>query len=383
MPSIISKRVLFCGRPRLAWSIALCLAVSWVGSCGAVCAQEATVETIASKAEVVEGTVKAAKAFLESLEQKQYEKVVYSFTDDKQRESWSNLPVARVPRGGVRWGDLNETQKEAAMTLLKSMLSEYGVQQIVDNMNGDEYLKQNSKRASSFGSDEYFISFLGEPSLTSAWMLQFGGHHLGINLTVVGEEMTCSPSLTGGQPIDYPWEGEQIRQVAEEEDAAYALIGSMSETQLKKAVTADKYQNLRFGPGATKIEPAEEGICVSDLDKSQKELLRVLIESRLGILNATHGAAAMEEILADFPKTWFSWQGPLEAGGNASFLIQSPAIVMEYCPQRLGGVPTNHIHAMYRDPSNDYGLGFIEAQREKLNKAQGISGSAISPEPNQ
>ena len=111
------------------------------------------------------------------------------------------------------------------MALLKAALSENGVQQVVDNMNGDEYIKQNSRRQTSFGSDEYFISFLGEPSTTSGWMFQFGGHHLAINVTIVGDQMTMSPSLTGGQPIDFEWEGKQVRQVAEEEDAAYAFIG--------------------------------------------------------------------------------------------------------------------------------------------------------------
>lgn len=336
-----------------------------------------------TKADVVAQAVKAADAFLETLEQKQLENAVYSFTDDKQRESWSNLPVARVPRGGLRWGDLSDPQKEAAMAILKATLSENGVQQVVDNMNADEYLKRNSKRETSFGSDQYFLSFLGKPSTTSPWMLQFGGHHLAINVTVVGEEMTLSPSLTGGQPIDYEWEGKQVRQVAEEEDAAYALIASLTEEQLKKAVTADRYKNLRFGPKARKIEPAKEGICAADFDDDQTELFEALIKSRISVLNATHAAVEMKAITASLSETWFSWQGPTNPGGDASYRIQGPKILMEYCPQRLGGIPTNHIHSMYRDPSNDYGLGFIEAQRARHNTAQGISGSAVSPSPNQ
>ena len=316
-------------------------------------------------AEVVADAVKAGKAFLGSLEQKQYEKAVYSFTDNKQRESWSNLPVASVPRGGMRWGDLNEKQKSAMMDLLKVVLSENGVQQIVDNMNGDEYLKINSRRQTSFGSDQYFVSFLGEPSTTDPWMLMFGGHHLAINVTIVGDQMTMSPSLTGGQPIDYQWKGKQIRQVADEEDAAYALMDSLTDEQKKKAVVAGRYGDIKFGPGAKKIEASEEGLKVSELDAKQLELFKHLIATRIGVLNETHAKTEMEKIVASFPETWFSWKGPTEAGGDASYRIQSPSILMEYSPQRLGGVPTNHIHAMYRDPSNDYGVGFIEALRKK------------------
>ena len=35
--------------------------------------------------------------------------------------------------------------------------------------------------------------------------------------------------------------------------------------------------------------------------------------------------------------------------------IQGPKVVIEYAPQGLGGDLTNHIHTMYRDPTNDYG----------------------------
>ena len=38
-----------------------------------------------------------------------------------------------------------------------------------------------------FGNDQYYISFLGTPSEKDPWMLQFGGHHLALNITVAGE----------------------------------------------------------------------------------------------------------------------------------------------------------------------------------------------------
>lgn len=344
-----------------------CIAVLVVAIC--VCgveAQTATEKVAApTAAEVVKETVDAANAFLETVDQKQYERVMYSFTDDNQRDNWSNLPVGNVPRGGLRWGDLNAKQKAAAMELLKSALSENGVQQVVDNMNGDEYLKLNASRQTSFGSDEYFISFLGEPSTTSGWMFQFGGHHLAINVTVVGDQMTMSPSLTGGQPIDFEWEGKQVRQVGDEEDAAYAFIGSLTDDQKRKAVLAGRYGDIKFGPGASKIEPSSEGLKVAELDEKQVGLLKTLVATRIGVLNETHAKIELEKIVAEFPNTWFSWRGPTEAGGDASFRIESPTILMEYSPQRLGGVPTNHMHLMYRDPSNDYGTGFIEARRNK------------------
>jgi hypothetical protein len=41
-------------------------------------------------------------------------------------------------------------------------------------------------RGPAFGEDEYYLAFVGTPSSTEPWMLQFGGHHLAINLTMAG-----------------------------------------------------------------------------------------------------------------------------------------------------------------------------------------------------
>jgi hypothetical protein len=36
--------------------------------------------------------------------------------------------------------------------------------------------------------------------------------------------------------------------------------------------------------------------------------------------------------------------------------VQGPSVFLEYAPQSMGGKPAEHIHAMYREPGNDYGL---------------------------
>ena len=83
--------------------------------------------------------------------------------------------------------------------------------------------------------------------------------------------------------------------------------------------------------------------------------MRKLISRRIELLNPVHAAMALKKIEASLPKTYFAWYGPVEEGRAASFRIQGPNVVIEYCPQRMGGDATQHIHAMYRDPSNDYG----------------------------
>ena len=51
----------------------------------------------------------------------------------------------------------------------------------------------------------------------------------------------------------------------------------------------------------------------------------------------------------------FSWWGPTLEEGDFSYRIQGPTIIIEYAGQDLGGDPHNHLHSMYRDPTNEYG----------------------------
>ena len=37
------------------------------------------------------------------------------------------------------------------------------------------------------------------------------------------------------------------------------------------------------------------------------------------------------------------------------FRVTGPHVVIEYSPQSIGGDAANHIHGIYRDPTNDYG----------------------------
>ncbi len=115
------------------------------------------------------------------------------------------------------------------MALVASALSSAGYKKVLDIMNGDEVLKNRGggrtggrqgaagtppagtrrgpasgrsaswqrPRAVQFGQDEYYIALLGTPSATTPWMIQFGGHHLAINVTVVGREQRADAEPAG------------------------------------------------------------------------------------------------------------------------------------------------------------------------------------------
>jgi Protein of unknown function (DUF3500) len=337
--------------------------------------------------------VSAANHFLASLDEKQRQSVLFLFDDEKQRATWSNLPVSFVPRGGLSLKEMNAAQRSAAMALVSAALSRKGFAKVQQIMEGDEVLKITDNgppprdhngnpppgdhngpppgnagnrppsggppNGAIFGKDLYYISILGKPSEKDSWMLQFGGHHLALNITIAGERGILTPTLTGAQPALFTSDGKTVRPLGPESDKALALLNALDETQKKQAILSYKLADLVLGPGQDGKTIQPEGLKASAMNERQREMLLDVISEWAGIIHESAAAARMAELKADIHETWFAWSGPTTAvpGKNiaAYYRIQGPHLVIEYAPQTLGGDPSMHVHTMYRDPTNDYG----------------------------
>ena len=243
--------------------------------------------------------VKAANGFLATLNEKQRQSVLFAFDDEQQRARWSNFPTGFVPRGGISLKEMNSTQRAAAMALVSSALSRKGFEKVEQIMEGDEVNKiseanrpsfdNNGGRpprgngngppptgagpppgsgngpppgngtnrppfggglnADLFGKDLYYISILGTPSEKDPWMLQFGGHHLALNITIAGERGILTPTLTGAQPALYTSGGKTVRPLGQESDKALALLNVLDDRQRKQAILSYRMADLVLGPG--------------------------------------------------------------------------------------------------------------------------------------
>jgi hypothetical protein len=309
-----------------------------------------------SSLSVTSKIVASANGFLSSLDEGQRSKVLFEFNDATQRMKWSNLPTTMVPRAGLKMGDLSEPQRNAAMGLLAATLSKRGYEKVLAIIEGDEVLRVASSRpVPMFGRDLFYISILGKPSVKDPWMLQFGGHHLALNITIVGPDGILTPSLTAAQPAKYTVDGKTVRPLGAENDKAFALINALDEGQRKQAILTYKVADLVLGPGQDGKAIQPEGIKCSAMNASQQAMLVDLVSEWADIIHEQAAVARMAEIKANLSETWFAWSGPTTNGMPAYYRIQGPTLVIEYAPQPLGGDPTMHIHTMYRDPTNDYG----------------------------
>jgi uncharacterized protein DUF3500 len=316
--------------------------------------------------------VAAAQALLTALDDAGRAKVQFPF-EGPQKTRWSNLPSPMFQREGLRVGDVTPAQRASVMSLLSTALSRDGYRKVTDIMRGDEVLRKAQADGRSgpagggrggggarggggvrFGEDEYYLAFLGTPSVTAPWMLQYGGHHLAINLTLAGSQSSMAPSLPAAQPATYTFEGRTVRPLGNENDKAFALINALNDAQRKQAILGYRVSDLVLGPGQDGRTIQPEGIPASALSAPQQTMLLDLVREWTGIMNEAFAEPRLAEIRTNLPQTYFAWSGPTTNGGAAYFRIQGPTLVIEYAPQNS----VDHIHTIYRDPTNDYGAKF-------------------------
>jgi len=177
-------------------AILVCLSASGVAAMAVVQRGAGTTRPPSANApaEATSRIVAAAVALTAMLNESGRAKLQFPFAGP-QRTKWSNLPSGIFRREGLRLGDLSAAQRSAVMNLLAAALSPAGYRKVVDIMRGDEVLRRNQSTGGgrnappnagrgrggpagpgggvTFGDDEYYLAFLGTPSVTVPWMLQF------------------------------------------------------------------------------------------------------------------------------------------------------------------------------------------------------------------
>ncbi|WP_347812636.1 DUF3500 domain-containing protein [Rhodococcus sp. Eu-32] len=332
-------------------------------------ATTATSTDASTTAETISATTEAAEAFLATLSDEQREQVTYAFDDETKTTSWSNFPVTFVDRAGLNLADLTDEQKAAALNVLEALLSDEGYETVTGIMGGDEYLHENSSSTEeSLG--QYYIAFFGDPSDSSAWEVQFGGHHLGVNATLDGTEdsVTFAPTHLGIQPAVYTdADGNEVQPFDGIYTDAFAFYDSLTDEQKATLYQGTSVANMVCAPGSTCDYPTGTGISGADLTDDQKQLLLEVIANWAGLADEETTSDALTEIEATLDTTYVNWSGAttydMSQGDGIYFQISGPDVYIEFAAQQgsagadVSGVTTSgwgHVHTIYRDPTNDY-----------------------------
>ena len=325
--------------------------------------------------QTISDTAKAAEEFLNTLSDEQKEQVLYDYDDETKSTSWSNFPVTFVERSGIKLGDLGETQRAAALKVLKALLNDEAYAKVTGIMAGDQYLKDNAN-ASDLGDTQYNIAFFGNPSTTNDWSIQFGGHHVGINATFSNGAITFAPTHLGTQPTTYTDSNGQTQSaLGDMYQTAFDFYNSLTDEQKQKLYQGEEVKNLTCAPSDTCDYPTGTGIKGSELTDEQKQLLLKVIANWTNLADSQTTQATMDQISATLDDTYVNWSGATvydtSQGKGIYFQISGPKVYIELASQdndagaTVSGVQTSgwgHIHTIYRDPTNDY-AGSVTQQK--------------------
>lgn len=327
---------------------------------------ETTTADATTTAETIETTSAAVETFLATLTDEQRETVLYDYDDETKSTSWSNFPVTFVERAGLTMNDLTEEQRTAALAVLEALLSDEAYATVTGIMGGDEYLLENSSSTeTSLG--QYSIALFGDASSGTAYTVQFGGHHLGVNATLDPETqaVTFAPSHLGVQPAVYTAaDGTEVQPFDGIYTDAFAFFDSLT-TEQQETLTSGEVTTCANGD--TCDYPTGSGLMGSELTDEQRTLLLELIANWAGMADEETTAAALAAIEATLDDTVIAWSGEttydMSQGDGISFSISGPNVYIAFEAQQgsagadVDGVTTSgwgHVHSIYRDPTNDY-----------------------------
>lgn len=326
----------------------------------------ATTGDATTTAQTISDTTAAAQAFLATLSEEQRETVLLAYDDETRTTSWSNFPVTFVQRAGLNLADLTEDQQTAALAVLESLLSDEAYETVTGIMGGDEYLHEySSSTEDSLG--QYYIAFFGDPSDSSAYEVQFGGHHLGINATLDGatNAITFAPTHLGVQPAVYTdADGAEVQPFDGIYTDAFAFFDSLTAEQ-QATLTAGEVSSC--APGDTCDFAVGAGLSGADLTDAQRRLLLDLVANWAGMADEETSATTLARIEATLDDTVVAWSGEttydMSTGDGISFSISGPDVYVSFQAQNgsagadVEGVTTSgwgHVHTIYRDPTDDY-----------------------------
>lgn len=309
----------------------------------------------ANTAEVVTAT----NAFLATLDADTKAKVVYDFTDNQSRQTWSNYPAQQVPRKGVALSDLSDTSKAAALAVVKTMLSRQGYEQVQTIQQADDWLNQNSASGTdSFGSDtDYYIAVYGTPSTTAPFMVQFGGHHLARNYTYKGTTASITPDFTGTEPKSFTISNTTVEPLKEKAGTLFAAFDSLTADQDAQAKLTGTIDDILMGPGVDSGKfPTSEGVQVSSLSADQKKLVVAAIAAWVDDAAPGEAASMLKTYESQLDQTRIAYANSKTVDGENTYLrIDGPRVWIELVNTRSRSTPNVHYHGVWRDKTDDYG----------------------------
>lgn len=313
----------------------------------------------------------AVHRWLGTLDDAQRAAAVHDFASP-ERMVWAYVPG---PREGLPLSDMSWPQRTAALAILDAALSYRGAAEVRAIFALELILRELEGRTGADAAyrdpDRYWFAVFGEPGDRDAWSWRVGGHHVALHVTVAGGRVVGSaPSFLGANPATVPhgpFAGS--RALDGEESLARALLASLTPEQRDVAVVDPRAPaDIRSGTGRlADVGSVPSGIAYERLDGGQRTGLERLVRHYLERAGPEIASAEWDRIeAAGLASLAFAWAGSDRPGHGHYYAIRGPRTLIEYDNTQNGA---NHIHAVWRDPTNDWGEDLLAAHYRSAHES--------------
>ncbi len=280
-------------------------------------------------------------------------------------QTWSNLPVTFQARLGLKFANLTTVQVNIVKLLLQEV-SGKTINEGYDEMNqlwlADDYLAANGG-GSSYGAGLYYICFIGTPTLTGAFEIQSGGHHLAIaNTYNNGVMVGATPHFEATEPLTFTTGGNTYSPITQEKNALAAMFSGLTTTELATAKLSTTFTDILLGAknnGSAKdwlFPTTKLGLRVGTLSPANKQLVMAAIKTYVLDIDSVNSTAILAQYLNQLDSTYIAYSGTSALNTKNDYVrIDGPGVWIEFTVQ--GGIIFSgvHYHSIWRDHKRDYG----------------------------
>ncbi|GES58479.1 DUF3500-domain-containing protein [Aspergillus terreus] len=271
-------------------------------------------------------------------------KAVLHDLDSEDWRKWSN-PEVILFKPGIRLEHLTPSKISLIWELVKQSLSPEGYDKVRAATKTNRFLGEICAKQAILNEDSYFFTLFGNPSETTPWAYMLFGHHLCLNVFIIGQQLVVGPVFLGAEPcvIDSgPDKG--VRVCAQEEELGLMLMRSLSPDMRQEAQTychmhdpampVDRWHpaDQRHLGGAfqdNRVIPYE-GIRVTQMTLESQNILMSLIEAFLVLLPSEPRRHRLRQIRSFLSETYFSWIGGYGSADPFYYRVQSPVLLLEF-----------------------------------------------------
>ena len=323
------------------------------------------------------GLTSVVTAWLATLDAGQRGRAMFAF-EDPERVVWAYTPGERA---GLALRDMRPEQREAALAVVDAAMSERGAREVrgivaLESVLGAIEREQGRRDWRRRDPELYWFAVFGDPSTGDPsagdpWSWRIGGHHIAIQMTLIGDRVVAStPSFLGSNPAVVPsGPTAGTRVLTGEETLAREFLMSLSpEARAVAIVDRVAPPDIFSGNGArADLRSIPRGIRHVDLDPAGRDRLEGLI--RYYVERAADDVASANwerTVESGLEATTFAWAGPTEPGRGHYYAVRGERFLVEYDNTQNGA---NHIHAVWRDLKNDWGEDVLGAHYRTAHRA--------------